>query len=121
MSQTTTVDTGQGGAEVRRRALLRLLVAGIAVSMAGGCGLARTKADWWALLEQNGLKEPGNRLVIGKDREHFLKIMGKPDKTQAVGDFTYWHYRCRDGRIQMVMQAWFLDSGQVATKSINEF
>jgi hypothetical protein len=36
-------------------------------------------------------------------KDEFVKIMGKPDKTQKVGGDTYWYYSCSDGQIQMVL------------------
>jgi hypothetical protein len=101
--------------------MVRAVVLGMAVAMAAGCGVSRSKSDWWAQLEANGFRFPDNRLVVAKRREDFVRIMGLPDKTQAIGEYTYWYYRCRDGEIQMVMMTMLLDAGQITTDSINEF
>ena len=117
-----TAGRDSGWRTVRKMAALLWLTLGVAIGAAAlGCGASQTKEEWWAKLEKGGFKYPANRLVVGKDRAKFLKVMGKPDRIQSVGDYTFWSYRCRDGQIQMVMQTWLLDNGQIATESINEY
>jgi hypothetical protein len=35
--------------------------------------------------------------------DRWMKIMGKPDAKQRVGDKEYWYYNCSDGKIQVVV------------------
>jgi len=101
---------------------VRAVVLGAALAaVAVGCGASRTKADWWARLDANGLRFPDNRLVVQESREKFIDVMGAPDRSQTIGEYTYWYYRCRDGEIQMVMMTMLLDSGKITTDSINEY
>jgi hypothetical protein len=81
-----------------------------------------TKEQWWAKLEKNELKFPGYRAVVRVPKDKFLQIMGKPDKTQAVGENVMWYYTCSDGQIQMVLSDLALTMfGKIATESINEY
>ena len=37
--------------------------------------------------------------------DDFKAEIGTPDRTQTVGDNTYWYYNCSDGVIQMVIDS----------------
>lgn len=81
-----------------------------------------SREEWWAKLEENDLKFPGNRSVLDVKTEDFIRIMGKPVKTQSVGENMYWYYNCSDGQIQMVIKGWILESyGKIMAETINEF
>jgi DNA-directed RNA polymerase subunit RPC12/RpoP len=81
-----------------------------------------SKEQWWNKLEDNKLKFPGNRAVMNVQKEDFIRIMGKPNRTQSVGEQTFWYYDCSDGQIQMVISGWVLErDGKIFADTINEY
>jgi hypothetical protein len=51
----------------------------------------------------------------------FQQIMGKPDRTQVLGDDTYWYYNCRDGEFQLVIGSIWLYKDTIFGAQINEY
>jgi len=81
-----------------------------------------SKEQWWKKLEDNNLKFPGNRAVMDVKKEDFIRIMGKPNRTQSLGEQTFWYYNCSDGQIQMVITGWVLErDGKIFAETINEY
>ena len=69
-----------------------------------------------------------NQVVLSKanpnglaSAEEFKKLVGKPDRTQTVGEQTYWYYTCSDGQIQMVTDAALLSRDIIAGAQINDY
>jgi hypothetical protein len=81
-----------------------------------------TKAEWWTKLEENKLKEPGQRLVMGVSTQDFFKVVGEPDRTQVMGEELMWYYDCKDGQIQMVQKEWlYRREHKIFTDMVNEY
>lgn len=82
-----------------------------------------TKQQWKAsLAEKDELYRNGR--IVNLKRDEFVRLLGEPDKTQTVGDQTYWYYECSDGQIQLVLDSRILNAGFVSTASsggINEY
>lgn len=77
--------------------------------------------EWTASVRNNfgwnqGLPLPGNTSVAS-----FKSTMGEPDKTQSVGDYTYWYYSCSDGMIQIVLDTPVLSYYGAMTGSFNTY
>jgi hypothetical protein len=51
----------------------------------------------------------------------FVARMGRPDRTQTVGEQAFWYYDCKDGVIQMSLSAYELDQGIVIANHINDY
>ena len=82
---------------------------------------ALTRAQWWARLDEHQLREPGRRVVGDVRQDDFLRAMGPPDRTVTTGERAVWEYVCRDGRIQVVLDADALKAfGKVVCSSVNE-
>lgn len=43
----------------------------------------------------------------------FQQIMGKPNRSQTVGDYVFWYYECSDGTIRLEADASVLQSGTI--------
>jgi len=91
----------------------------VCACMAGcGAGSGRiTKDEFRDKLKQNKIYEK----VLYMDKTKFMTIMGKPDNTSVVGNDAFWHYTCKDGTIQLVLnQANLKLDGGVWIEMINE-
>jgi len=81
-----------------------------------------TKAEW-----RNRLYKiyPQSKIAPAASRcrpEEFMQRMGKPSRTQTVGDSTYWYYECQDGSIQIVMYSQYLNLQNVMVmQAINDY
>lgn len=89
----------------------------------GGASSRMTKQDWWTKLETSGLKsKDAKRVSLGVAQDKFLSIMGKPSKTQAIGNRVYWYYECADGSLQLEIDKDLLDSSSmIYSETVNEF
>ena len=47
--------------------------------------------------------------------------MGKPNRTQTVGDQAYWYYQCTDGTIQLVMNVLNLQMAGLIQADVNDY
>jgi hypothetical protein len=57
-------------------------------------------------------------------RSEFLRIMGKPDRTQTIGEKAYWYYKCRDGMIQVVINTGMMNEvygDKVIVEVVNDY
>lgn len=79
-----------------------------------GCGPKTTKAEWKAKLGRKNQMFQVTGGVIQMQKNTFVKLMGSPDKTQTLNGQVYWYYSCKDGMIQVVVDAGALSQGVMA-------
>lgn len=101
---------------------------GIGKSIGGGGGISLstfgrpTKEAWMKKLAQQEFYHDIARQIAGVEKDAFIRIMGKPDKTQVVGDQLIWYYDCSDGQIQLVLHRGIMDiEDTISTEMINEY
>ncbi|NCC51379.1 MAG: hypothetical protein EOM20_09210 [Spartobacteria bacterium] len=63
-------------------------------------GKLPTKEQWKQKVAAN-FSVSVNQISDMVSPDDFKKEMGDPDRTQTLGDRTYWYYFCSDGQIQM--------------------
>ncbi len=110
--------------------LLVVVVVGMKKPAAGGTGsttrvtATMTKQEWKAKVktafpEKTGMIGIG---VISCDEKEFYEVMGKPAKTQAIGNDAFLYYQCSDGMLQLVCYKNNLEyQKEIATSAINEY
>ncbi len=83
-----------------------------------------TKQEWKAKVVAQ-LRQDRTTVIAGYincSAKDFFRAMGKPDKTQAVGDNAMLYYRCSDGTLQLVCSKLNLEAnGLLGTTAINEY
>jgi len=89
------------------------------VSSAAAVPALLTKVQWKDKMARNFRWYPGTP-VIGAANQ-FQQVMGKPDRTQTVGDEAYWYYQCSDGTIQLVMNVLNLQVAGFLQADVNDF
>lgn len=62
-----------------------------------------TKAEWLAKLASRYGQYAQMRIIYDWRVSDFKSFMGEPDRTQNLGDDTFWDYDCADGVIQLSM------------------
>lgn len=83
-----------------------------------------TKEEWKAqaikaLPDMLGSISSGNISCKSSD---FYRMMGKPERSQSIGENTYLYYRCSDGVLQLVCWKQNLEQiGELATTEINDY
>ena len=82
----------------------------------------QTKEEWMEKVKRNQFYNDYQRQILGIKKDAFVKVMGKPAKTQAVGKQLMWYFECSDGQIQMVINKAMMDiAGEINTEMINEY
>ncbi len=79
-----------------------------------------TKAQWRKAVAPFNVNSPQWQQALLSE-QGFKARMGTPAKEQRIGHRAYWYYRCRDGELQVVIEADLLEQQGVVIKSINEF
>jgi len=113
------------------------LIIGLVVGYLAGSGTGRsggvigsigggriTKDAWIAKAKQSGFfpKDYAAGVQLWKlTKEKFFEVMGKPDKTQAVGDKVTWYYQCSDGQITLTLNRGHLNTGTIGSMEVNEY
>ena len=49
------------------------------------------------------------------------QVFGEPERSQTVGDQTFWYYQCSDGTIQVVLTAYQILKGSAPIDQINDY
>ena len=77
-----------------------------------------TKAQW----KDKAIQAFGWMTIIplSAPAARFQQVMGKPNRTQTVGNETYWYYECSDGMIQMEMDPTVLQMGTIQAE-VNDY
>lgn len=78
-----------------------------------------TKAEWKARLAE---LVPAFRVVgaLQIKKSDFIEVFGEPQKTQTIGQRTFWYYKCRDGTIQLDLSTGNLTADILAGK-VNDY
>jgi DNA-directed RNA polymerase subunit RPC12/RpoP len=91
-------------------------------SVAPRLGIGRLTKDQWKQKMRQHSEVVGNQIAADVKAEDFKRVMGAPDRTQTVGEHTYWYYGCRDGQIQIVIKSSLLDPhGLLYGARINDY
>ena len=53
--------------------------------------------------------------------DNFIKLMGKPDRTQSIGKEKYLYYSCIDGYLQVMIELYMYDHNFMIGAQINEY
>lgn len=70
-----------------------------------------TKAAWRQRFKDNRIE-----LAAG-----LKQVFGEPQRSQTVGDQTFWYYQCSDGTIQVVLTAYQFMKGSAPVDHINDY
>ena len=128
--------------------LMRKLVGGCLILVVGFCALgvlvaafakkpgqpgsqvsARPTAQWskqeWRSRVVKELDQNMNVVIAGFiscQAKDFYRVMGKPSRTQSIGDNALLYYPCTDGTLQLVCSKLNLEAnGLLGTTAINEY
>ena len=114
-----------------KRVISALVLVALASSVLilAGCGGhgSMTKEQWRAKLNEHYEisvnKVWGSKSAPGKlpSAKIFQQIMGKPSRTQVVGEETLWYYECSDGQFQIVIKSGALESDNIYSGQVNEY
>ncbi len=59
------------------------------------------------------------------DENDLIQAMGKPSRTQTLGNDTYWYWQCQDGTIQIVILHYknlaYYGEGEIMVTHINDY
>jgi len=127
---------------------MRKLVGGCLILIVGVCGLgvlvaafakkpgqpgshvsSRATAQWskqeWRARVVKQLHQDMTVVIAGVitcQADDFFQVMGKPRKTQSIGDDALLYYECTDGTLQLVCSKLNLEAnGLLGTTAINEY
>ena len=103
------------------KALIRNLLATVLILLVGllltGCGKPKpSKLEWKSQLAEKH-QIFGLAGIIQMPKADFVQLMGEPDKTQLIGGRAYWYYTCKDGTVQLDLDAGNLMVGVVAGRA----